>query len=1736
MASRNRTARRRGVLMLLVLGLLAMFGMVAIAFVIITGQFRQIAETHRRIDEYRQAPEEDLHEVALAVLRGDENDTSAIGPHSLLEDLYGQAPISGQVEIFVPPSGNATDPEVLATKPNYVNPQLFEITVKLVEPGGGQVPPYRLVGRAITFLGGTCAGITTRIVGFRQATLPNGTPLVWPSGDPLAGQPVWRLQLQGDGILPAGADAKPGRAGVNDDSAGAVDDLPELAWPIGGDTDDLRYGDPFVVNGTPFSGTGFGCDPPTGRLDATVPLPAPPPNDRGELALLPNHPANRIPAGGANEDYDAPDYQNMALALMLPDGRVPIPSYLRPELCRYWFRRLQGRSVNPADPNDFWNNMPADLVRWICPRPSPLDHPQFTGSNPLAGTNPRLFNPVWDGVSPGFSWDVDNDGDGVPDSIWVDVGLAARSTPDGRMYRPLAAILCVDLDGRLNLNAHGTLAQTYLNYYGPIAPNLLTQNLVPAGEPPGPPVLPRGQGYGPAEVNLLPLLTGAPVADRLALYRALVCGVYFSTGNRTTDGRYGEGWRMRDPVNFGFPAGGLTRAALPDPFAPQGEPLFYNKFSDYPECYPPPLNHWASRSYGSLPDLKGSLAVAADLRGQPIYDLVEEMGVVPSGGNPYLYALSNTPYELNLGQASPRNVRGPVPTDHPFSVYELERLLRSYDADRGGRPNRLDMLAGIGGAPSLERLLAGRRHEATVESWDLPVPGLGFTPALRQQAIARGMIRPEHVADLLRAKLPAGLPPAQVQGLVRQLLPWDVLLGERMDLNRPFGNGRDDNANGVVDEWEEALLGEPIVDVQGSGVALNHSNGIDVNGDGGVNQFDRALARQLYARHLYVLMSLLADDDVLGAAHPAWTDADARARWIAQWAVNAVDFRDRDSVMTGFEYDPDPFTSQGWRVDGDPATDDGINRPHVAWGCERPELLITETLALHARRTEDLASDPSGKRTTDTTDPDEDFDQRLRPLASLFVELYNPWPATLGQAGEFCYERGGIGWLGGVLLNQRTPQGHPVWRLVVTPAVAKSGDEDDPVDTDEPDPANQPDIERWVYFADRWGLPPSEHPSGTYWSSGVVAPLLPNRYAVIGPGDATGKTEISRPTNPTDPNLGNKIRQIVLAPNVNPNAADQVQVRYNSDGSGANELPAGRYKPPMAVLIDQPADRRMSVTEPPDGYTGVNWDPNTQTYNPPYDEPFDQAPELKKTGMTPRYKLVHLQRLANPLEPFDPVRNPYRTVDSAPLDLFAYNGWDPAGDAATEPGIQVDAEPVFHSRERGDDAPGQNNIWRPEPYDRPPAADQTPLHTPNLQEPPPPNGLDHCFKLVLQQTLGYLNRPYFVGGNPDPNPRDGTLPEYLGDPPAPLPPFPMFTWNNRPFASPLELLLVPTERSSRLLGSFAGQMLVSNTPYSGTPPPAHTPNWFWENGHFPYLANFFHSVMEGNAGGARAAHLHRLLDLVQVPSRFVGVEVQLNPATAVVGIHNFYPPFHFIPTYREPGRINLNTLASPAVWAGLMNDLSFNGTDFQPGVFGSVNFFQRFLVSRRGYGGPAGQWDATLLAIDDQYPSRFFNPFRTAAGASLRPPIVPAPQGLDPNNGREINATLLREDPLQADRPLFAFDAVTGAGAIAPYNDPDRNPYFRYQELQRLGNLVTTRSNVYAVWITIGYFEVTPWPVGVDAGHPDGLQLGQELGYDTGEVRRHRAFYIIDRSIPVGFERGKNHNVHKAILLKRYIE
>ena len=206
------------------------------------------------------------------------------------------------------------------------------------------------------------------------------------------------------------------------------------------------------------------------------------------------------------------------------------------------------------------------------------------------------------------------------------------------------------------------------------------------------------------------------------------------------------------------------------------------------------------------------------------------------------------------------------------------------------------------------------------------------------------------------------------------MLSPDLIGGLRMDINRPIGNGRDDTGEGVVDEPGEAGVAQPIwpgifQDPNGTPINDLTFEGLDANRDGTVDAVDRYLARQLYARHLYVLMMLLTNAGGIepqSYAHPvdpndpAASNAVAKreltARRLAQWAINAIDFRDADAIMTPFEYDVNPF--DGWQddIDGDLATDEGNDR-RVVWGCEYPHLVLTETLAFHDRRVTDGSVD-----------------------------------------------------------------------------------------------------------------------------------------------------------------------------------------------------------------------------------------------------------------------------------------------------------------------------------------------------------------------------------------------------------------------------------------------------------------------------------------------------------------------------------------------------------------------------------------------------------------------------------------------------------------------------------------------------------------------------------------------------------------------------------------------------------
>ena len=156
---------------------------------------------------------------------------------------------------------------------------------------------------------------------------------------------------------------------------------------------------------------------------------------------IPNYGPNTV---GMDEDYDACDLENWFLAIQSADGQVIIPSFHRPGIIRYdpkngvndWAR------TNPAGN---WADSAARILRPVA----------ADGHDPA--TFPDL---VPDPATGKITFDVDNDADGITDSVWLDLGYPARPDAGGRLSKPLFAFLVIGLNGRIPLNTAGNLAAT----------------------------------------------------------------------------------------------------------------------------------------------------------------------------------------------------------------------------------------------------------------------------------------------------------------------------------------------------------------------------------------------------------------------------------------------------------------------------------------------------------------------------------------------------------------------------------------------------------------------------------------------------------------------------------------------------------------------------------------------------------------------------------------------------------------------------------------------------------------------------------------------------------------------------------------------------------------------------------------------------------------------------------------------------------------------------------------------------------------------------------------------------------------------------------------------------------------------------------------------------------------------------------------------------------------------------
>jgi large repetitive protein len=106
--------------------------------------------------------------------------------------------------------------------------------------------------------------------------------------------------------------------------------------------------------------------------------------------------------------------------------------------------------------------------------------------------------------------------------------------------------------------------------------------------------------------------------------------------------------------------------------------------------------------------------------------------------------------------------------------------------------------------------------------------------------------------------------------------------------------------------------------------------------------------------------------------------------------------------------------------------------------------------------------------------------------------------------------------------------------------------------------------------------------------------------------------------------------------------------------------------------------------------------------------------------------------------------------------------------------------------------------------------------------------------------------------------------------------------------------------------------------------------------------------------------------------------------------------------------------------------------------------------------------------------------------------------------------------------------------------DARQHPYWRIEMLERVMNLTTVRTHHYAVWITVGFFEVKRQGEVVMIASSDPRPafdvLGPEIGLPDQKHRRYRGFFLIDRLKLDGFDPTNTRSWHRAVVYRQSLQ
>jgi hypothetical protein len=830
---------------------------------------------------------------------------------------------------------------------------------------------------------------------------------------------------------------------------------------------------------------------------------------------------------------------------------------------------------------------------------------------------------------------------------------------------------------------------------------------------------------------------------------------------------------------------------------------------------------------------------------------------------------------------------------------------------------------------------------------------------------------------------------------------------------------------------------------------------------------DAMTDRQLMARDIYRLLRKLTGITAVQVFDPV-TQAPSEAdlmprRLLAQLAVNIVDFIDADDISTPFSFYPDneqvPPNTDGLAANNAlPAAPDNPNPPQLllsatppvgellrywVFGVEMPRVVLNEVFAEY-----NYVKGPPA-----TPNP-----VQINVWAELFCPMPQAVPATVDPTDNAIVSLAvtptanstpvTIAPYRVMLANTDTHPGGPlIPRLTGLGVPFAPYDNDNVLGT--PDQIRQ---SCGTDDANNASMTAFTGTSGMYWvangtgslaqQKGVIG-VAPQGYVIVGPGN-------------------------------------------NATGVGFSDSRQNANPPSMAIPHSIPAGTPCVPTGAMS--YGVNINPTTGQWT------------LASTGtpindnQTGVGVTVLLRRLANPRMPAqaNPAAadfNPYVTVDYiSGVTLNNYKATTPAN---------------YYS-----------STGKLQPY----AAD------PNLIVPQgtAPNPIP--VKGATSHTFGLPN----VWGQPA-----TVIPPYnpYSFPPAPNatpdPRYPAFDWLvhlDRALVSPIELLNVSFYHPHELTHRF-----IVPSPGAVLPPPAVAPNatvlpsqWkFKHTGLGPWYDEINsvtgNPIVRTGAWFDQTTRLYRFFEFAETFDRAYGISSDgaygIDPVAArAYGVSSIG---------RRPGRINPNTIWDQEIFQALLDPQSSNYFS----IADVTTIYDSLIASRTpGYVTAIAAGGNPLQAI-----SRVDRPFWGMAVGNM-------PYN-DPNfgygqNGGGIGDTFLRpfslaqnslaNDPTIQGHPelprLFENpSALIGqpAGANPPQCYlPDvgltpggvkGHPYLRFEPLNKIYNYLTPRSNVFAVWCTMGYFEAID-----DMSRP--VKLGAEIGKAAGTNIRHRFFGVVDRT------------------------